>query len=76
MSDKNNSHHDIRWSYHKDRQAAIDEVHARPASDVVAPAVIMHIAFTCAPENMKALYTDLIGEICDEVPTSCDRSNW
>ena len=68
MSDKQNSHHDIRWSYHKDRQAAIDEVHARPASDVLAPAVIMHIAFTCAPENMKALYTDLIGEITDEVP--------
>lgn len=68
MSDNQNTHHDIKWSYHQDRQAAIDEVHARPASDILAPAIVMHVAFTCSPESLKALFNDLIGEITDEVP--------
>lgn len=68
MTDNTNSDNEIMWSYHPDRQAAIDEVHARPASDLVTPAIVMHIAFTCDDNEMRQLFSDLVHVNTDIIP--------
>lgn len=52
----------VLWSYHEDRQAAIDEVHARPALEIIAPATVLHIAFTCDQEEIEQLFSTIAGE--------------
>tara|TARA_R110002126_G_scaffold19188_5_gene72217 strand:+ start:3324 stop:4595 length:1272 start_codon:yes stop_codon:yes gene_type:complete len=60
MSETENSKNELAWSYDQDRQAAIDEVHARPALDIVAPATVLHIAFKYDPAEIDAVLGDIV----------------
>ncbi len=55
------------WAYHDDRQAAIDEVHARPAMEIIAPAIVLHIAFTCESDTISELFTQVSGKTSAEI---------
>jgi uncharacterized membrane-anchored protein len=60
MSESENLNHQLAWSYDQDRQAAIDEVHARPALDIVAPATILHIALKFDKDQIESLLGDIV----------------
>lgn len=56
------------WTYHEDRQAAIDEVHARPSMEIVGPAIVVHIAFSCDKDENISLFSKISGSQADEIP--------
>lgn len=56
------------WTYHEDRQAAIDEVHARPSMEIIGPAIVMHIAFSCDKGENIDLFSSISGAQSDEIP--------
>lgn len=68
MQNEENSKIEPLWTYHEDRQAAIDEVHARPAMEIVGPAIVMHIAFSCQQNENIDLFTSISGSQTDEIP--------
>lgn len=68
MDATQNSNIEPLWTYHEDRQAAIDEVHARPSMEIIGPAVVMHIAFSCNRNDNIDLFSTISGSQSDEIP--------
>lgn len=68
MDAEQNSDAEPLWAYHEDRQAAIDEVHARPSMEIVGPAIVMHIAFSCDKDENIDLFSNVSGSQSNEIP--------
>lgn len=68
MNAEHNANTEPLWTYHEDRQAAIDEVHARPSMEIVGPAIVMHIAFSCDKDENIDLFSKISGSQSEEIP--------
>ena len=55
-------------AYHRDRQHAIDEVHARPALDIQSPCTVVHITFSCGSYDFVALCEKIDCEVAKAGP--------
>ncbi len=47
---------DDQYAYHQDRQNAIEEVHARPALDILSPCKVVHLTFDCSNEDFTTIF--------------------